>query len=217
MKKTDKFFFLSGILMLISELWKQWCLTFMVYSGTYQWFYFPFQLCSLPLYLTILIPLLSGKAIQKTFYTFLMDFSLLGGMAAFFDTSGMYYPLTALTVHSFLWHIFLIFLGICAGFSGKGDITLKGFLKSTVLYGTGCLIATILNLTLHQYGTINMFYISPNYQMEQVIFGEIAKKAGNTAGIGIYILATIVGASLIHCIWIGIHHLHNRSVENIRR
>ena len=62
MKKHSKlykdFFFYSGFLMLISEIWKQYCLTYIMNEGTYNWWYFPFQLCSIPMYVCLLLPFL---------------------------------------------------------------------------------------------------------------------------------------------------------------
>lgn len=101
-----------GTLLLLSEIWKQWLLT-KIY-GSYQVWYFPFQLCSLPLYLCPLMVVLPEKW-QDRIRTFLMTFTLLGGAAAFLDTSGMQYPLSALTLHSYLWHIVLIIIGIWSG------------------------------------------------------------------------------------------------------
>lgn len=67
----------------------------------------------------LLIGVVRSVPVKRALYTFLMDFGLLGGIAAFFDTSGMFYPLTSLTVHSFGWHICLILLGVAAGFTKK--------------------------------------------------------------------------------------------------
>lgn len=134
MKKHSKlykdFFFYSGFLMLISEIWKQYCLTYIMNEGTYNWWYFPFQLCSIPMYVCLILPWCNSPGIRGVLLAFLMDFGLLGGIFTFFDTSGMYYSYLPLTFHSFAWHILLIFLGIRAGLARESDHSLKGFLKS---------------------------------------------------------------------------------------
>ena len=40
MKKQNRFYLYCGILMLLSELWKQWCLTYILNHGQYWWWYF---------------------------------------------------------------------------------------------------------------------------------------------------------------------------------
>ena len=201
MRKQDRFFFLAGVLMLISEIWKQICLTFVVNQGSYDWWYFPFQLCSIPMYLCLIFPWLKLPKLRSACLTFLMDFGLLGGIFAFFDTSGMYYSWLPLTFHSFLWHIILILLGVKAGLQSGAYRSWKFYRYSVAIYLACCLIATILNLSLYSFGTIDMFYISPLYPMTQRFFGTIAKTLGNPSGILLYIGASIAGAGILHKLW----------------
>ena len=97
--RSERFLFYTGLVMAASEIWKQWTLTFVLGGGSYNWWYFPFQLCSVPMYLLLLLPVVHASRLRRIFLTFLMDFSLLSGIGAFLDTSGMHYPLPALTCH----------------------------------------------------------------------------------------------------------------------
>lgn len=208
MKRIDNFFFFCGLSMLFSEIWKQCCLTFFINGSSYDWWYFPFQLCSVPMYLTLLYPWIKSSKAKLILHTFLMDFALLGGIFAFFDTSGMQYPIPALTIHSYLWHILLIFLGITAGFTQPGKSLFSG---AAVLYGLGCVIATFLNLCFHSFGTLNLFYINPYLPMQQPVFRWFARYLGNPAGICCYMGASVFGAWLIHQIWRQISNIQNSS------
>ena len=161
MQKHKNIFFYCGLLMLFSEVWKQWCLTYILNNGHYNWWYFPFQLCSIPMYICLILPWIRSPQIYDAFLTFLMDFGMLGGIFAFCDTSGMYYHYPPLTIHSFAWHILLIILGLYAGFTIGKNISIRNYLKSAGIYLICCVIATIWNLLFHPYGNINMFYISP--------------------------------------------------------
>ena len=183
---------LCGILMLISEIWKQWTLSFQINNGVYNWWYFPFQLCSIPMYVCLAIGLLSsprvrqsipcvriyGDNLRSLLMTFLMDYGLLGGFFAFFDTSGMHYNYLPLTIHSFAWHILLILLGCVSGLNKKSARSLRGYCFSTILYLVCCGIATIFNLVFYRFGAINMFYISPHYQMTQKVFRHYFPEEG---------------------------------------
>lgn len=111
------FFFVCGLLMLLSEIWKQYCLTFLVGGGSYNWWYFPFQLCSTPMYIMLFLPYIKKERMIHACLTFLMSFGLLGGIAVFADTTGLHYPLPALTIHSYMWHILLILTGCLAAFA----------------------------------------------------------------------------------------------------
>lgn len=201
MKKYHSFFFLWGIIMLVSEIWKQYTLTFVLGQGHYNLWYLPFQLCSIPMYVCLLIPWVKNPRLLGILAAFLTDYGLLGGIFAFFDTSGMHYGYAPLTVHSYLWHIVLIFIGLTAACIFPSSSKWSCFLGSTALFLVCCLIALILDLTLDSYGTINMFYINPDYPMAQKVFSSIALAIGNTPGILAYIGSIISGAALFHIIW----------------
>lgn len=201
MRKTDRLFFICGIFMLASELWKQYTLTFIVGHGVYDWWYFPFQLCSLAMYFCLSLPFIKSKRLRSCMITFLMTFSLLGGICTFFDTSGLHYPVLSLTVHSYLWHITLIVIGLAAGIIFRREITAHTMADCTILFFGCCLTATILNITLVHFGNINMFYISPYYYMNQVVFRDIAQTIGNGLGIIFYILTITAGGWILYLIY----------------
>lgn len=209
MKKYDKLFFIFGAVLSASEIGKQLILTFSVNGGIYDWWYFPFQLCSLPMYLLTAFPFFRSENAKRTILTFLMTFSLLGGIAVFFDTSGMRYPLLPLTIHSYLWHISLIVIGAYSGLlllqdsaqSGKARLSWRMFFSACLLYACFCITAVVINLAVSPFGRINMFYINPNYPMDQVFFVNIAHAMGHLAGTAAYILATVTGSGLLFAFW----------------
>lgn len=215
---SDRVFFLCGILMLCSEIWKQSVLTFTLGHGVYNWWYFPFQLCSIPMYVLLAYPWLRREGTRRMLLAFLMTYCLLGGIAVFADTSGLMYPLPALTVHSWTWHFLLILIGISAGviyfrrlraeaknilFSRtlSGILPLRPYFHATILYLCCCMLAEVFNLTLDRYGLINMFYINPDLQMQQVVFRDLVPLIGNLPAILVYITATAIGAFLFFLVW----------------
>lgn len=206
MKKTDKISLLVGIIMIISEIIKQLVLTFIVNGGVYALWYFPFQLCSLPMYLLPLYAICRSKKVKEAILTFLMTYTLVGGIAVFFDQSGLHYTLPILTLHSYLWHIFLIVIGINSGLifikcQRSRKSSFRPFIQASTIYLISCLIAEIINLSLDDFGNINMFYINPDFKMAQIVFKDLVPVIGNDLTIVVYILATILGAFLFYLAW----------------
>ena len=158
---SDRLLFLCGFLMLCSEIWKQYVLTFVLGGGSYNWWYFPFQLCSIPMYILLAYPWLRRPSVRRILLTFLMSYTLLGGIAVFADTSGLHYSYAPLTVHSYVWHCLLILLGIICGFIYfrffRNKNTLRAFAGSTGLYLLCCAAAEGFNLSFDRFGEINMF------------------------------------------------------------
>lgn len=172
----------------VSEIWKQ--ILLFRHNGYYDYWHFPFQLCSMPLYLLPVYVTLKEGRLKEIIGTFLMDYSLVSGVAVFLDTSGMFYPIKALTFHSFLWHILMILMSLMLMLEMKKT----HFREATMLFLALALIATMLDCLLPAKGYINMFYISPYCDMEQIVFRDIAAFTGQAA-IKIIYLAAILAAS----------------------
>lgn len=205
-QKLNHFYLFCGILMSASELWKQWYLTFRQNNGIYQWWHFPFQLCSIAMYILLILPWLKPSRARQALLSFLMNYSLLGGIAVFADTSGLHYKSSILTVHSYLWHILLITIGLTAGFTYIKELrspalSRQHFRDSTLLYLACCTTAVLLNQLLDSQGSINMFYINPDYKMQQIGFSALVPYTGNISAILLYILSTILGAAILFHIW----------------
>lgn len=197
MHKTNStnFIYFLAVFFPVSELAKQ-ILLYSTCGASDSLWYFPFQLCSFPIFLLPLYLKTKSTALES----FIIDFSLLGGAFAFLDQSGMHYKLTILTIHSYLWHILMIAMGLYLMTRQRQKPSWNAFLKTVGLLLAMAAVATALNLLLAPYGTINMFYISPLHPMNQVVFKEIAAYIGQTAGRVLYIAAIIGGGALIHIV-----------------
>ncbi|MGN1406338.1 MAG: hypothetical protein ACI4WM_08685 [Erysipelotrichaceae bacterium] len=168
-----------------SEVFKQTVLFKL--NGYYDFWYFPFQLCSLPIYIIPLYFLTQKEYILN----FLSDFCLLGGIFAFFDTSGMHYDLSILTANSYLWHYVLIYLGFFLKLNTKDN----DFRYEIIIYLMCITVATAINLTFKD---ANMFYMSPYHKMNQLVFKEISNYSGQTFTKILYCFMQITGAYIIN-------------------
>lgn len=191
--------FIVGALLTVSEGYKQIFLYEIVDHGHYDWWYFPFQLCSLPMYLCLILPF-AGR-LKKLLCTFMGSYSLMGAFMVFVDPSDLMHPYWTLTIHGFLWHILIIFAGFVVTFSGMsmtGSAALdkRAFAKATGLFLCFCIIATGINVAVHPYGFADMFYISPYVPNGQLVFSELSAMVGILPGNLIYIGAAILAAGI---------------------
>ena len=201
MKRQNRFFFCCGLILLASEIWKQWTLTFQLNHGVYNFWYFPFQLCSVPMYLCLILPLFrhpSHRSTEKRICTFMQDFALLGGVMALAEPSGLMHPYLLLTLHGFLWHFMLIFIGLYCAMTGLGGRTPGDFVSMLPLFLACVCIATFINVVSHPYGNADMFYISPYYPNGQIVFHQIALTIGTAAGNLLYLAAMVLGGFICH-------------------
>lgn len=197
-QKFDRIMLISGVILLIGELYKQLMNFYVVNDHVYDWWIFPFQLCSLPMYLCPLLIMIHTEKRHRILCTFLLDFNMMGAVATFIDPSGIFHPYWMLTLHGILWHLMLIFVGFVIIFSHEADLTTRGFLRTLPLFAFFCLAAEVLNGILHRFSAANLFYISPWEMSTQLLFGDIDRILGRPIGILLYILAMAAGAWLIH-------------------
>lgn len=198
-----------GILLTASEIWKQLILTFLLNDGAYQWSFIPFQLCSLPMYLCIMIYIFRNTGLRRVLIIFLSDFSLMSGIIAFLDTSGMHYGYAPLTVHSYLWHIAIAAAGLYSGIISMRR-SMREFLPAAALYLASCGVAELINLSFDRYGVVDMFYINPHYYINQIVFSSMTEFLPNNAVIAIYILTAGLGAFIVHICWMTAFKLSRR-------
>lgn len=187
-----------GVFLLLTELYKQLFYYYHIGEGSYQWWIFPFQLCSVPMYLCLIAPWLKEGKVQAAMYHFMTTFNLLGGIMAFAEPSGIIHGYWTLTLHAFVWHMILIFVGLYLIASGRGAKTMKDYLSSVVLFLVLAVIAFAINLLFWDVsgGTIKMFYVGPAIS-PLAVFKDIAINCGWYVNTPIYLVAVSLGAFLL--------------------
>jgi hypothetical protein len=213
-RSVSRILLFCGLLLLAGEAYKQTFLYFVINSRVYDWWYFPFQLCSLPMYLCILQYFLPEGTFKKTVYTFMQDFNLLGGIAALIVSEGFRGIHWSLTLHGYLWHILLVLIGLFIHATGRAGRTNKDFLKTIPLFAVCCVIATIINVKAPGDGIADMFYISPYHPSSQPVIHELALAFGIIPANLVYLLLIVLGGYLIHLLFSRRAAYHNSEGKN---
>lgn len=191
--------FSAGAFLLITEIYKQLFYYYYIGNGTYQWWIFPFQLCSVPMYLCLIVVFLKPGKVQNGMYHFMTTFNLLGGIMAFIEPSGIVHEYWTLTLHAFLWHMTLIFIGAYLIASGRFAKTGKEYFSAMIVFLVLALLAFCINLIFWDVsgGSINMFFVGPK-NSSLAIFKDIAKNFGWYISTALYIPVVCLGAFLIY-------------------
>ena len=203
-----------GWVLVIMEVYKQFFLYCVVNGGTYDWWYFPFQLCSVPMYLCILLPLpcrgaddLRSSAAAPVL-TFLASYTFIGAAAALIMPEDYLRSYITLTLHGFIWHGILLLISFTILYSGTADLTARGFARATALFLIMCAAAVCINIAAepvmaasyadglipHQYAA--MFYLNPYHLSPQPLVDTIQKSAGIPLGLALYVLVIIAVSRL---------------------
>jgi hypothetical protein len=194
-KKLNNLLFILGIILTIFELYKQLFYTFYIGKGSYQWWIFPFQLCSMPMYFCLILPFIKKPKVYNAIMSFLVSYNLLGGFVAFLEPSGLIHPYLFLTIHAFSWHMLVVFIGLLVGFNQNIKYKLKDFINNFYLFVILCLIAFGINLIIRN--GINMFFVGPEIS-PIIVFKNISLKYGWFINDLLYIMAMSIGAFIFY-------------------
>ena len=185
-----------GIFLIVTEIYKQLFYTYYIGQGAYQYWIFPFQLCSIPMYFCLLLPFIKNEKIRNAMYIFLISYNFLGGFISFLEPSGLIHEWLFLTVHAFLWHMILVLVGLIIGLNNHLKFSFKEFKSNIILFICLCIIAFIINI-LFWGKDVNMFFVGPKIS-SIIVFETIATKFGWYINTPIYMLALTIGAFVFY-------------------
>ncbi len=201
--------FLTGWILIILEVYKQLFLYFIVNDGAFDFWFFPFQLCSVPMYLCILLPLLKD-GYRTAAMTFMGGYTFVSAVATLLFPEDILRPYIALTAHGFIWHGLLLFISLFILFTGCADASSQGLRSAAVLFAALSVIALIINTAAEQvmpairaahpavaHEWAAMFYLNPFHISPQPVVSTVQKAAGIPAGLFLYTLVIAAVSSMV--------------------
>lgn len=157
---------------------------------------FPFQLCSVPMYLGLFCALCKNEKINSYLYEFMFAVNMFGGLMAFIEPSGINHPYLTITLHAYIWHASLIFLGLYLYFSGRACRDVYSYRKSAMIYLCSCVLAQTFNLIFA--GEVNCFYISPYIRSPLAVFKNIYEACGWVVNMILIILGVFIASAVVY-------------------
>lgn len=193
---TDRLVFVIGVAFLLLEGFKQILYNGLNGESAYDFTVFPFQFCSLPLYICPIAPML-GRRAKHTLSCFLALFGTVGGYLV------MAYPnLPAspiLCAHTMLWHTLMILLGVWLLFGTScGQSFVCDYLPAAGVFLAVFAVATGLNLLLYapSGGRIDLFYMSPYHSTNFLLVRDAQRLWGWGASAAVYLLLFLLAGAL---------------------
>ncbi|MBR6737466.1 MAG: YwaF family protein [Clostridia bacterium] len=213
-KVYERIILISWIIMVVFEAYKQFNFTFS-YDGTtitgdYQWYAFPFQFCSTPLYVFPFIVFCKNERVKNAAIAFTMTFVLFAGLAVYATPTTIFVETLGINIQTLTHHGLQIVMGIFTAVYYREKLgNLKFFVHGTVMFLGVLIIAQALNLLapLWTSETFNMFFISPHGTCELPILQDIQPLVPNAIFFIIYLVGFSLVALLVFGIETGIYKL----------
>ncbi len=192
----------AGVLLLAMEVYKQYYSYFVIQNRAFDFGFFPFQFCTLPLILYLAVPFLRENRVKDTLCKFSAFFGTMG--ACLVMVYPAFYDRVSLCVHTMLWHTVMIAVGVFLIFSrGYGKSWRREVLPATVPFLIFVATAMVLNAVLTPFAAkspspLNLFYISPYEPTRYFVIRDIRRLLGWEASVAAYVLLFIfLGAGLV--------------------
>ena len=215
-----------GIIALILELIKQimWSFNYdsinNIVTWDYQWYAAPFQLCTTPIFASMICLFLKEDSkIRKGLLSYMAYVTILGSFMTMIIPDSCFTSDILINIHTMWLHLGSFVVSIYLLMSGAVKIDKQSFKSAFYVFLVFVIIAEILNICIYNSGilngeTFNMFYISPYFISSLPVFDIIQQNVPFVIFLLIYIIAINMGALIVHFIASLIRKTINKKVEN---
>lgn len=208
-KQLKTVLFIYGIVALVLEIIKQIIWTFNydpltnIVTWNYQWYSFPFQLCTTPIFVSLICVFLKNNKIRKSLLSYIAFITIIGSFVTIIMPNSCFVEMIEINIHTMWLHCGSFVLSIYLLMSGEVELSKKNLKNAFMVFLVFVFIAEILNIAVYNTGilndeTFNMFYISPYFVSTLPIFDIIWQNVPYIIYLLIYIIAIGIGSIVVY-------------------
>ena len=168
-----------AITVIILEIYKQINYSFSYENGItfdYQWYAFPFQFCSTPMYVGLLAGIIKKGKFHDAFCAYLATYAMFAGLCVMIYPNDIYTNTIGINIQTSICHGTMISIAIYLLYSGHVKLQHKTIFKAMSVFACAMGIAMILNEIAYRSGleeTFNMFFISPHFEGTLPVYSNV--------------------------------------------
>lgn len=223
-KTTHRLLLVTALIVLVLEVYKQINYTFSFEGNQlicdYQWYAFPFQFCSTPMYISLLAGIISHKKLHDSLCAYLATFALFAGLCVMFYPAQVFIDTVGVNIQTMICHGMMISIGIYLLGTEYVRLEHKTIIKATLVFAACVLLASVMNEVAYFSGlleteTFNMFFISPHCEPSLPVYSIVQKFVPYPWCLFIYIGAFSAAAYIILLVAMSIKHCKTKHKNNI--
>ena len=204
-----------GIIAFILELLKQliWAFNYdpitNIVTWDYEWYSAPFQLCTTPIFITIICLFLKNNKLRKSLLSYMAFVTILGSLVTLIIPDSCFTSDVLINIHTMWLHCGSLVVSVYLLMSREVEINKKNLINSFLVFLAFIVIAEVLNITIYNSGilngeTFNMFYISPYFITHLPVFKTVQESVPFIIYLLFYILVIFVGSLIVYLISKGV-------------
>ena len=200
-----------GITAFVLELLKQLIWSFNYDSVTnivtwdYQWYAFPFQLCTTPIFISLICLFLKKGKFRNILLSYMAYVTILGSISTILLPDSCLVNDILVNIHTMWLHLGSFVVSVYLIMNSVVEVNKKNFINALCVFLVFVSIAFFMNIGVYNSGilndeTFNMFYISPYFESTLPVFDVIYEKVPYILFLIIYVAALSLGAGIIYFI-----------------
>lgn len=205
-KTVNKILLSFALISIFLEIYKQFNYTFSydgnIVTADYQWYAFPFQFCSTPMYVALLAVIIKKEKIHNALCAYLATVSTFAGVCVLAYPEQVFIDTIGINVQTMICHGGMIAVGIWLLSCGYVNLKHKTIIPAALTFAVMVVIASIMNEIAYFTGlleneTFNMFYISPHCDPSLPVYSLVQNVLPFPVSLIIYIIAFTLASYII--------------------
>ena len=208
-KRYNQILLYTTIAMVALEIYKQLNYSYNWEENVwdYQWYAFPFQFCSTPMYVMPLAIIFQKKHfVRDALRAYLATYGLFAGIVVMIYPDNVFVETIGVNIQTMVHHGSMVVIGVLTWVSGKAKLSHKTTLYALPVFALLSAVALGANFLWHFVGndeSFNMFYISPYYTSALPIFSTLQPLLPYPVFLIIYLIGfTIVAYVMFLLAWL---------------
>lgn len=212
---VNKTLLVTAAVVIFLEIYKQINYTFSYENGIsadYQWYIFPFQFCSTPMYACLLAGLLKKGAVSDCLKAYLGTFALFAGACVMVYPGDVFISTIGINMQTMICHGSMLAVGIYLLYSGAVPLHHTTIFKAAAVFAVCVAMAAVMNEIAYASGlleteTFNMFFISPHCDPHLPVYSWVQQVVAFPWCLVIYIAGFSAAAYMILLAAMGVQAL----------
>jgi len=216
--EPKRFVLWISVLALLFEVYKQVNYSFSYTDGVvfdFQWYAFPFQFCSMPMYVGLLAGMVKKGKLYNMLAAFLATYAVFGGFCVMLYPVQVFISTIGINIQTMFCHGAMIVTGIYLLYTGEVKLSHKTILRAFPVFAVVVAMAMGMNEIAHLSGllereTFNMFFISPYCEPSLPVYSLVQQTVPYPWCLLLYLAGFTIASYLVTLIFMGTRGIYRR-------
>ncbi len=200
----------TAIVVTVLEIYKQINFTFSYEGGisaNFQWYAFPWQFCSMPMYVGLLAGLTKGR-VHRALCAFLASYAVFAGVCVMLVPTSVFVDTVGINIQTMICHGSMITVGAFLMYTGYVEPEHRTVLRALPVFALAVAVAIAINWLGHHAqimggGSLNAFFICPDCPPHLPVYSLVQPLLPGWLSIAVYVAGFTLASYLMVLIGMG--------------